>query len=137
MDETIKSKLSFLGYNVKEVVFKVNDKFKNDGKPIDIQFSLTHETIIKEKRMNIELNLEVFNNMEENNYPFTMKVTTLGKFAIQGDNIENFEINGIAILYPYLRAIVSTYTANSNIPTLILPPINVSTYINKYKNKKD
>lgn len=137
MDETIKSKLSFLGYNVKEVVFKVNDKFKNDGKPIDIQFSLTHETIIKEKRMNIELNLEVFNNMEENNYPFTMKVTTLGKFAIQGENIENFEINGIAILYPYLRAIVSTYTANSNIPTLILPPINVSTYINKYKNKKD
>lgn len=137
MDETIKSKLSFLGYNVKEVVFKVNDNFKNDGKPIDIQFSLTHETITKEKRMNIELNLEVFNNMEENNYPFTMKVTTLGKFAIQGENIENFEINGIAILYPYLRAIVSTYTANSNIPTLILPPINVSTYIKKYKNKKD
>lgn len=86
--------------------------------------------------MNIELNLTVFDNMEEKNYPFNIKVKVLGRFAIHGENIENFEINGIAILYPYLRAIVSTYTANSNIPTLILPPINVSTYMQKEKEKK-
>lgn len=133
MDKNINSKLSFFGYYVKEVSFKMNDSFKSSDEPVKIKSSLNHITKIEEDKMYIELNLSVFDNMEENNYPFEMKVKLVGQFAIQGDNIQKFEINGIAILYPYLRAIVSTYTANSNIPTLILPPINVSTYI---KNKK-
>ena len=29
-------------------------------------------------------------------------------------------------MYPYLRALVSTYTANSNVLPLILPAINVN-----------
>ena len=31
----------------------------------------------------------------------------------------------MAILFPYIRALVSTFTANANVPPLILPPINV------------
>lgn len=34
--------------------------------------------------------------------------------------------NTVAILFPYIRALVSNYTANANVPPLILPPINVS-----------
>jgi len=51
-----------------------------------------------------------------NDYPFEIKVKILGIF----------ETNVIAILYPYVRAIISTYTAQANVPALILPPINVN-----------
>ena len=78
--------------------------------------------------------LEFGRYAEENNYPFYLKTVLEGEFEIEGDDIEKFEINGISLLYPYVRSIISTYTANSNIPTLVLPPINV---INYYKNNKE
>ena len=57
-----------------------------------------------------------------------------GIFSVEGEDVERFEVNGISLLYPYIRSIVSTYTANSNLPTLILPPINVMHY---YKISKE
>ena len=66
-----------------------------------------------------------------------MSVTIEGKFKTEGDDIEKFEINGIALLFPYLRSIISTYTANSNMPTLILPPINVGNYYKEHKKMRN
>ena len=37
-------------------------------------------------------------------------------------------------MYPYLRAIVSTYTASANVSPVILPAINVNAML---KNKKE
>ena len=133
MENEIKSKLSFINYKVKSVLLEQNDKFVNLGRPIDIDFELEHETDINNNNMKILLKLSIFDEAEKNNYPFCMKVSLEGEFIIEGENIEKFEINGIALLYPYIRAIVSTYTANSNMPTLILPPINVNSYYNKKK----
>ena len=133
MSNEIKSKLAFINYKVKEVILKQNNNFKNPREPINVVFYLNHETIQKENNMKIILKVEVFKNAEEKNYPFYMKVELEGNFETEGEDIERFEINGIALLYPYVRAIVSTYTANSNMPTLILPPINVGNY---YKTKK-
>lgn len=135
MSNEIKSKLSFINYKVKEVILKQNDGFKNPGEPIDVIFNLKHETIKNGSNMKIILKVEVFENAEENNYPFNMVVVLEGNFETEGEDIERFEINGIALLYPYVRAIISTYTANSNMPTLILPPINVGAYYNKQKMK--
>jgi len=43
------------------------------------------------------------------------------------DKVRQFaEINSVAILFPYVRALISTITANANIPPVILPPINVA-----------
>lgn len=135
MSNEIKSKLAFISYKVKEVILKQNDNFKNPGEPINIVFDLKHETIKQENSMKILLKVEVFKNAEEKNYPFYMSATLEGNFETEGEDIERFEINGIALLYPYLRAIISTYTANSNMPTLILPPINVGNYYKSYKQK--
>lgn len=133
MDKVTKSKLRFIDYQVKEVILKQNDKFINDKEEIDIDFDLKHTTNVKDNRMKIKLEIVIFDETEEKNYPFYMKTVLEGNFAIEGQDIEKFEINGISLLYPYVRAIISTYTANSNIPTLILPPINVIEYYNKRK----
>lgn len=134
MDKDVKSVLSFVDYNVEEVVFKNNRNFEDTGKPINIDFNINHQTHIEGNKMNIQLEVKVFENMDKNNYPFSIKCNIQGEFIIQGEDIKKFEINAIAILYPYARAIISTYTANSNIPTLILPPINVNKVI-KEQNK--
>lgn len=134
MENEIKSKLSFVNYIVKEIVLKQNDDFHNDGKPINVDFKLEHNTNIYDNKMKINLIVTIFDNAKENNYPFYMKVELEGEFSIEGENIEMFEINGIALLYPYIRSIISTYTANSNMPTLVLPPINVANY---YKSRKE
>ena len=124
MDD-IKSKLSFMNYRVKQVQLTQNEEFKSNGEPINVEFEMKHTTKIEKNDMFIEIKLNVFKNAEKKNYPFEIKVTLEGHFRVEGNDIEAFEMNGIALLYPYIRAIISTYTSNSNMPTLILPPINV------------
>ena len=83
--------------------------------------------------INYKLVVDVFENALENNKPFEMKVHLTGYFITEGENPEIFKANAIAILYPYVRAIVSTYTANANITPLILPAINVNKLIEDQK----
>ena len=73
-------------------------------------------------------------NAKENNYPFEMEIEITGYFQIESVSNEiDFEPNAIAILYPYIRAIASTYTASANINPLILPAINVNKLIEDQK----
>ena len=122
--DKFKSKLIFNKYIVKEIKFKYNEGFKE--KPIEVMFDIDKETkYIGEKNMTVDLTINIFE--ENDKYPFYMEVTIRGYFTIE-NNMENinFEPNAIAILYPYARAIISTYTANANIMPLTLPVINVN-----------
>lgn len=134
MDEKIKSRMSFINYKVKTVILKENEKYINDGKPLPVKMDLSHKTNINKGNMKIDITVKIFNEAEKNNFPFYMEVIVEGFFSVEGDEVERFEVNGISLLYPYIRSIVSTYTANSNLPTLILPPINVMHY---YKMSKE
>lgn len=80
--------------------------------------------------MSINLIVEIFKSTK--NPPFTMKVDMLGDFELVGeDDIEKYKANAIAIMYPYARAIVSTYTSSSNVLPVILPAINVNAMLNE------
>ena len=130
-----KSKLIFNKYIVKEVNFKYNEKFKE--KPVDILFDVDKKTnYINEKNMIIDLSVHIFE--EEDKYPFYMNVTIRGFFTVENneENI-NFEPNAIAILYPYIRTIVATYTANANIMPLTLPIINVNAMLKDRESKRE
>ncbi len=120
------SVLKFIRYEVNEIYFKKNMNFQpnKEGTTIDLKIKPTIE--IKDKNMNITLQTIIFENAEQNNKPFEMKVNLTGYFMVDGCNPEMLKANAIAILYPYVRAIVSTYTANANITPLILPTINVN-----------
>jgi len=77
----------------------------------------------------VTLNVEIFKNALERNYPFNMNISVTGYFEIDGTAEKQkqglAEVNAVAILFPYIRALVTTFTANSNINPLILPPINI------------
>ena len=130
--EKYESVLRFIKYEVNEISFKKNKEFKTnennkEGLPIDLKIKQTVE--IEENNMNILLQVRIFEDMQKNNAPFEIKIDLVGYFNVRGTEPEKLKANAIAILYPYVRAIVSTYTANANISPLILPAINVNKLI--------
>ncbi|WP_346920616.1 protein-export chaperone SecB [Clostridium sp. UBA7339] len=132
----INSSLRFKNYVVESINFNTNFKF--DGEQKEIEFDLDSDYSIEENDFMLSLEVVIFPEAEKNNYPFTMEVKIIGLFEIDSQidekTRENFiEKNSIAILFPYLRALVSVYSANANIGTLVLPPINVVNYL---KNKR-
>lgn len=63
----------------------------------------------------------------------------VGFFRVEDENneVDKFKPNAVAIMYPYIRAIVTNYTANANVNPLILPVININALIrDKMKNKE-
>ena len=139
--ENTKSSLRFIDYYVEEVQFYNNNFFEE--KSVELDFNISHSIEYTQDENNtflVTLNIVIFDNAKENNYPFTIKVSITGVFQTNIEDtksIKNFaEINSIAILFPYLRSIVSTYTANANIQPLILPPINVVNML-KENNEND
>ena len=65
-----------------------------------------------------------------------MMVKITGFFHLSDSTI-NLEANAIAILYPYVRSIVSIYTSNINVPQLMLPVINVNALIEKLERENE
>ena len=129
--DKFKSKLIFNKYIVKEIKFKYNENFKE--KPVEILFDIKKNIQYDNNKMNVDLKVNVFE--ESDKYPFYMSVTRRGFFTIEDNNEKiNFEPNAIAILYPYIRSIVSTYTAEANIMPLILPVINVNKLLKDEEN---
>lgn len=131
--EDIKSTLKFHDYIVEEVSFKANlNKEENEEYEIDFGIEPHIYYNADKTQMFVNLKTSLFQN-EEENYPFKMIVVLTGYFSVQmkNEDISKFEANAIAILYPYIRALVSTYTANCNVAPMILPTINVNKMLKK------
>lgn len=135
----IKSKLTFENYIVNSVDFKNNIEY-NDDRPVKIDFDIDSEVhFLDDNHFLLELAIEVFRDAEKNNYPFNFKANIMGKFEIFTNNEEEknklAEQNSVAILFPYVRALISTYTSASNVSPIILPPINVVKYLEEKRKR--
>lgn len=124
-----KSELSFTNYLVKYLSYELNDNFipKKD-QILDVGFDIEAEILITEDEEVVTLSV---NCGDENNEdcPFIINTIVTGTFEYSGDknkSIEFLKTNGIAILYPYVRSIISDISGKSNIfPQYKLPLINV------------
>lgn len=133
----IESVLRFDRYEVKEVSFKTNENFERTNEPLKISFSI-HKDVQHDSdgKMVVTLIVNIFENAEKNNYPFEM-ILKISGFFINNDDSINLDANAIAILYPYVRSIVSVFTSSVNVPQLILPVINVNALIEQIENSKE
>ncbi|WP_288326633.1 protein-export chaperone SecB [uncultured Clostridium sp.] len=136
----IKSKLVFEDYIVEKV--ELNANLECDKDDIDIKFDIDSDVnFVNENDFLLNLSVEIFKDAKKNNFPFSLSVMLTGIFSIKGvkqeEKMDYAEKNAVAILFPYVRALVTNYTAASNISPLILPPINVAQYLqNKRKQAK-
>ncbi|WP_003545051.1 protein-export chaperone SecB [Desulfotomaculum nigrificans] len=130
MDNSIKSVLTFDNYIVKKILFEANPKFAPGDKiPVEVEFSHELDIDLKENIAAVGLGCCIFKEQKENQ-PFYLEVEMIGFFKYESslppEQVEILlKVNGTAILFPYLRSIVSSLTANSGFQTLVLPIVNV------------
>ncbi len=116
--------LKFLGYKVNESSMKVNDIPKgtvNFSINPNIQMDMKKDP----KRLILAISLSVVGS-EEKPSPFNLFVKLTGTFDIVEDDLDlnKMRIESSRILFPYVRAYISTYTALSGIAPYVLPIID-------------
>lgn len=118
-------------FNIKEYKF---EKFSLDlsnhsDKELEIKFETSGCYFQEEATFELIFRAIIFNKGSENR--FFVDVTCNGTFGFE--NVNSFEEipdfffrNGIALLFPYLRAYISIVTTQANVPGVILPTYNLT-----------
>jgi preprotein translocase subunit SecB len=126
MDETNQLILKFLGTDIVKVNVSLKNPFNHDEHP-------PVEISIKPKVFYPDDNLEQFTiiidlDVTSRDY-FTISIVSFGRFSLNKPVSEPgsklfIDVNAPAIMFPYVRAFLSTLTANlgRSFPPIILPP---------------
>lgn len=128
MANSVESFLRFDDYTVNSMDFKRNFEFQNEEE-IELEFDFdAFAQISKDNKLAVlTITCKIFE--EEylvNEAPFSLEMSITGNFRCEGDvSIENFQLNGMAILLPYLRSLITSFTSQAGMSPVILPPINV------------
>ncbi len=120
------SEFRFIGYRVTNASFSLNDVFPDGDEKFSHSIKIANKFDEKDKRL-VEVVLGVIVENEKKTFKFTLELK--GAFKASDSMSDELFIqlskqNGPAILFPYARALISTYTAQANIPPVILPSIN-------------
>lgn len=123
----------FKGYTVESMNYERNHYFNTVSKKINLDPKLSSEHNIDNNHVTIFLSV-VAGSTEDVGIPFKVSCSVKGSFLYNKDEdekgfgIDTFIVNNsVAILYPYVRAIISNLTAFSNeFPGYNMPTINVA-----------
>jgi preprotein translocase subunit SecB len=120
--------IRLIGYSVDKVSFILNKSFDVKEHPkIKVTPKFDREmTRIDDNTFTMSLSVSF--DDPNNAIPFFMDVQISGKFLFTRWEDEKLypiaKTNATSVLYPYIRALVTTVTANSNVPPYILPVMN-------------
>lgn len=127
----MKSTLQFNTFKVLEIIYKNNLGESEDlGSPtFGVNISLNAKN---NKQAMIRLSVEIGNDKTES----YVKAEIAGFFTFEADEeiseevlVNYYQVNGTAILFPYLRSIVSDITSKSDNSPIILPTVNIHAMI--------
>lgn len=133
--------ISFVGCVVHKIDFKTNQEFEDVDSPVklDLDFDVNIQ-VDKEKHMaSVLLGCIINDEYEVRNKPFFLCVAIEGIFTFEPDADKGLiakllNNNTVAIVFPYLRAIISTISVNCGINPVILPTINILEFLKKKEN---
>lgn len=135
--------INFINYIVDTMYYKTNPNFdieNNEDIIIDEDVD-AHINIIDVKKTAIITLRSKLN--EKENVPFSFEVSIVGYFEFdekESDGIDFKDLlktNAVAILFPYLRAIVSELTGKSNrFPNYNMPVRNIAREMSEKNNIK-
>lgn len=119
----MKSQLNFVNFVVPKFLFE-----KVQVEQQESIFEIIPQAVISRKnnQFHINIDLEIFD--VENN--FNLKMLCVGIFEYDTEDellLLNFlSVNGPAIVFPYIRSFVSSFTSLSGFDTITLPTLNLS-----------
>lgn len=111
-----------------EVHMETSGKKVTDANDVKVGFRI-EEPVISKKNLSIGLHcrVEIKDVME-------LHLLLVGVFqADDEDFLKRMVPNAIAIIFPYMRSQVTLMTAQPNLPSIVLPPININALL---KSKK-
>jgi len=102
---------------------------RNPVKQGEVEFEIKPSGLIDKSKKQFQLTLEI--NVKDKNLSFDINMTALGMFKFKNDAIDAtlsnyFYTNAPAIIFPYIRAYISSISALSGLHTVNLPVMNVS-----------
>lgn len=127
MENEIRSQLVFKDYSLDYMRFERNYK-ASPKKQKEIEVSFGFEVLPSENSNEgiVVLQCKIFDeSFSGGKAPFFLECAIRGNFDHRAGEFEDFAINSLAILMPYLRATITSFTAQAGIPAVIIPPINV------------
>ncbi len=120
------AKFRFNGYKIVESHITMNPE-KGVSQNLNVEFEQTIG--VKEKEHNMRL--EMTTNIHDENNALTIQIKAQGFFEFESDLKPNekdifFRTSAPAILFPYVRAYITTLSALSGVKPVILPTLNMS-----------
>ncbi|MFD9626217.1 hypothetical protein [Peribacillus muralis] len=130
MSEFVSKFINFEKYQIRNFIFKNDNEFigNDEGVELDFDFGVTSAFTKDKKNAKITLSCKLFDEESYscNESPFFLDIEVDGFFSCTNDiDIEDFVVNSTAILFPYLRSFVSSFTSQSGIETITIPPVNI------------
>ncbi len=120
-----KSKFQFKGFLIKRSIIELKE-----GQPSSkLMINFSPKGIIKQNESIFQLILGV--KIEDKNKKLLIEIEAVSDFLFNNDIDKNildnlFYINAPALLFPYIRAYISTLTNLSGIKPVTLPTLNLS-----------
>jgi preprotein translocase subunit SecB len=130
------SKFQFKGFKILRSLIERNDS--EPSKKLILGFD--PKGIINKEDATFQLYLGV--NIEDENKSFNIEIETIANFTfnstIESDNLSKFfYVNAPALLFPYIRAYISTLTNLSGFDPINLPTLNLTKLGEDLKNNTE
>lgn len=134
-----RSVLEFDNYYIDEFVFKKNENFtKDQDQKIDVDLNFEFDTVRNQNNFKRIVTCYIFDqNYVENNKPFYLKLKINGLFSLANYNEKNrkhkeiIKKNTLAILFPYIRSIISHMTLEMQVGPVQMPPMNINHFFDE------
>lgn len=124
----MESILKFITYEIEETIFRKNLNTTSNNN--DISPSVECNIMRKadsENEMAVRLTVEIGDDNQEESSIYVL-ARVVGFFEEESEGID-LSANAVAILFPYVRSLISDLTSKGADDPIILPPINVNSML--------
>lgn len=129
----VESILKLINFNVLKIAFSLNTEYHYpEDHIIDVNPKLTREIKKIDEHKAIVILAFSIHDTKERPTPFDFELAIRGVFECEQweTNFPDImKVNTVAILFPFLRSLIATVTANASVPPYILPVLNVEQWL--------
>ena len=119
--------IQFVGYRVVKLLFECAAAFEFPERESSYNINFTKKCVqMSATEIQENLGVKVYYGENFENAPFKVTVEIAGRFHCEKEWQFQWEVNVLAILFPYLRSLVSGVTCNSGREPIILPTMNIA-----------
>ena len=128
MSSKVHSKLKINSVRVERSIYEYNMNFEGDiTSDPSVDFNI--DFLINKENSSfgiVKLSCSVNTDKHFEKIPFYVDVAIMGYFEVEdkGD-FEDYILNAVSILFPYIRAHINTVTAISGVQPFLIPSINI------------